>query len=200
MLPKLGTYWAPPEYASPKSGKYQHAKHAVICIHFWFWISVLFKYAVRNSPALPLALSRCTLTLSLVLIELRASKAALQWRREWANIWIAKTHHLPRGGNSRQLFRVKDTPPTPRKLTLCMQHKKSQHIHSVSTLLTNLPYPHLCNGIWHILEGIAGGGETLIWGENHKMFKLVLYLTEIHHTNPGSQTTWHGFDYRLKCN
>lgn len=127
MLLKLGTYWAPPEYASPKSWKYQHAKHAVICIHFGFWISVLFKYAVRNSPALPLALSRCTLTLSLVLIELLASKGALQWRREWANIWIAKTHHLPRGENSRQLFRVKDTPNPQQANPLHTAQKKSTY-------------------------------------------------------------------------
>lgn len=71
---------------------------------------------------------------------------------------------------------------------------------SVGTRLANLAYPHLCNGIWHILEGIGGRKKTLIWEENHEMFKLSLYLTEIHPTNPGSQTTWHGFDYRLKCN
>lgn len=92
-----------------------------------FWISVLFKYAVRNSPALPLALSRCTLTLSLVLIELLASKGALQWRREWANIWIAKTHHIPRGENSRQLFRVKDTPNPQQANPLHTAQKKSTY-------------------------------------------------------------------------
>ena len=159
MLLKLGTYEAPPEYASSKSQKYQHAKHAVICIHFLFWISLLFKYAVRNSPALPLALSRCTLTLSLVLIELFRFKGSFQMeRRERASIWIAKTHHFPKEENSRQLFRGKDAPNPQEPLRTAL---KSQHIHSLRTPLTNLPYPNLCNGIWHILEGIAGEKKKL---------------------------------------
>lgn len=159
-----------------KSPKYQHAKHAVICMHFRFCISLPFKYAVRNSMALPLALSGCTLTLSLGLIELPCIKGAQRWRGEWANIWIAKTHHLSKGikfETTSQSWEDLHFPPTNKRTSANCKKLKKKHnnikrlhnIFSIRTLLANLAYPNLCNGMWHVREA---WGKNIMWGENHK--------------------------------
>lgn len=129
MLRKPGTYWAPPEYASFKLEKYLHAKHAVICIHFWFWISLLFKYAVRNSPALPLALSRCTLTLSLVLIELFGFKESFAMERRMSKYLNCKNTSLSEGrkiqGNFLEVKKKK--APHPQQANSLYSNIRSQH-------------------------------------------------------------------------
>lgn len=179
--------------------KYQHASHAVICMHVWFWISWLFKYAVRNSPALPPALSRCTLTLSLVLIELFRFKASFAMERGNSQKYLncKNASSSKEGGKIQGNLSELETPPPPSSTLENPQHtaQKRQHIHSVSSALpANLPCPNLCNRIWHILQRIVGDEKkkSLIWGENHKMFKLPLRWTEIHRTNPGfwDNLTW----------
>lgn len=141
--------------------KYQHASHAVICMHVWFWISWLFKYAVRNSPALPPALSRCTLTLSLVLIELFRFKASFAMERGNSQKYLncKNASSSKEGGKIQGNLSELETPPPPSSTLENPQHtaQKRQHIHSVSSALpANLPCPNLCNRIWHILQRIVG--------------------------------------------
>lgn len=102
-------------------------KHATICIHFWFWISRLLKYAVRNTTALPLALSRCTLTLSLVLIELLSFKGGFATKRRMSKYLNCKNTSSCEGSkisaNFFFLFGLQTTA-APCKLTLRDQHVK----------------------------------------------------------------------------
>lgn len=84
--------------------KKMHAKHVDICIHFEFWISFLFKYAVRNSPALPLALSRCTLTLSLVLIELFGFKGSFAVEKRMSKYLNCKNTSFSEGRKLKTTF------------------------------------------------------------------------------------------------
>lgn len=65
---------------------------------------MLFKYAVRNSPALPLALSRCTLTLSLVLIELFRFKGSFAMERRMSKYLNCKNTSSSEGRKFKTTF------------------------------------------------------------------------------------------------
>ena len=124
------------------------------------WFAYIFDFGfpcyLNMQLELPLALSRCMLTLSLVLIELFRFKGSFALERRMSKYLNCKNTSSCEGRKIHSNFLELKIPlPTPNKLTRCTQHKKSPHIHSVSTLLTNLPYPNLCNGIWHIVEGIV---------------------------------------------